>query len=80
MQVDSQFSCALLQLHIESLNQVVHKCILYVLLWGIVNLSVNADVAKVVSMEGGIIIFIALSKSPNRWVAEEATGECQAYF
>ena len=41
------------------------------------NLSVNADVAKLVSMEGGISIFIALSRSHNGWVAEEATGDCQ---
>ena len=47
---------------------------------GIENLSVNADVAKVVSMEGGISIFIALTKSPNRWVAEEAARDCQTYL
>ncbi|KAH9318480.1 hypothetical protein KI387_020249, partial [Taxus chinensis] len=40
----------------------------------IANLSVNADVAKAVAMEGGIGILASLARSPNRWVAEEAAG------
>lgn len=40
----------------------------------IANLSVNADVAKAVAVEGGISLLAALAKSPNRLVAEEAAG------
>ncbi len=40
----------------------------------IANLSVNADVAKTVAMEGGISILASLARSPNRRVAEEAAG------
>ena len=45
------------------------------LFWqAIANLSVNAEVAKCVAMEGGISILAMLARSPNRWVAEEAAG------
>ncbi|KAH7422460.1 hypothetical protein KP509_12G009700 [Ceratopteris richardii] len=34
----------------------------------------NGEVAKAVVLEGGISILAALSRSPNRWVAEEVAG------